>query len=37
MKAENEKYCINCGEVIDARAEVCPKCGVKMEEVKLYY
>ena len=29
MKAENEKYCINCGEIIDARAEVCPKCGVR--------
>jgi hypothetical protein len=29
MKAENEKYCINCGEIIDARAEICPKCGVR--------
>lgn len=29
MKAENEKYCSNCGEVIDQRAEICPKCGVR--------
>ena len=29
MKADNEKYCINCGEIIDARAEICPKCGVR--------
>lgn len=29
MKSENEKYCVNCGEVIDAKAEICPKCGVR--------
>ena len=29
MKTEYEKYCSNCGQVIDARAEICPKCGVR--------
>ena len=29
MKAENEKYCIECGEAINAKAEICPKCGVR--------
>jgi len=29
MKAENEKYCSNCGELIDRSAEICPKCGVR--------
>jgi TM2 domain-containing membrane protein YozV/ribosomal protein L40E len=24
------KYCINCGAQIDARAEICPKCGVRV-------
>jgi len=23
------KYCFACGQVIDARAEICPKCGVR--------
>lgn len=27
---KNTKYCINCGEEIDARAEICPKCGVRV-------
>ena len=26
----NTKYCINCGEEIDAGAEICPKCGVRV-------
>lgn len=29
MKQENEKYCSNCGQVIDNKAEICPKCGVR--------
>lgn len=33
MKAENEKYCTNCGEIIDARAEICPKCGVRQPTI----
>ncbi|MDD2192450.1 MAG: NINE protein [Bacteroidales bacterium] len=24
-----EKYCYNCGAVIDKKAEICPKCGVR--------
>jgi TM2 domain-containing membrane protein YozV len=28
--AEN-KYCSNCGEQIDAKAEICPECGVRQE------
>jgi TM2 domain-containing membrane protein YozV len=27
---KNTKFCINCGEEIDARAEICPKCGVRV-------
>ena len=29
MKKEDEKYCHECGEVIRARAEICPKCGAR--------
>ncbi|MCT4614983.1 MAG: NINE protein [Marinifilaceae bacterium] len=29
MKLENEKYCQECGEIINAKAEICPKCGVR--------
>lgn len=24
------KFCVNCGAEIDARAEICPKCGVRV-------
>jgi len=24
------KFCVNCGAQIDARAEICPKCGVRV-------
>ncbi|GGL70179.1 zinc-ribbon domain and TM2 domain-containing protein [Halocalculus aciditolerans] len=27
--ARETKYCSNCGEEIDAKAEVCPECGVR--------
>jgi TM2 domain-containing membrane protein YozV len=27
---QNTKYCVNCGAQIDARAEICPKCGVRV-------
>ena len=27
-KGEGQKYCSECGEVINAKAEICPKCGV---------
>jgi TM2 domain-containing membrane protein YozV/ribosomal protein L40E len=29
MQKEYEKYCHNCGAVIDKAAEICPKCGVR--------
>lgn len=28
-KLESEKFCTNCGQTIDAKAEICPKCGVR--------
>ncbi len=31
MKNENEKYCQECGETINLKAEVCPKCGVRQQ------
>lgn len=24
------KYCSNCGQIIDFKAEICPKCGVRV-------
>ena len=29
MKTENEKYCSDCGQLINIKAEICPKCGVR--------
>jgi RNA polymerase subunit RPABC4/transcription elongation factor Spt4 len=29
---EGAKYCSNCGALIDERAEICPKCGVRVSE-----
>jgi TM2 domain-containing membrane protein YozV len=26
---EKGKYCVNCGASIDAKAEICPGCGVR--------
>ena len=28
-KGLNEKYCLECGSIINAKAEICPKCGVR--------
>ncbi len=28
-KAADEKFCSDCGAVIKARAEICPKCGIR--------
>lgn len=33
VKTENEKYCHECGEPINKKAEICPKCGVRQELV----
>ena len=30
--AVDEKYCKNCGEIIDDKAEICPECGVRQHE-----
>ncbi|MDK9700349.1 MAG: hypothetical protein OEM52_09415, partial [bacterium] len=29
QKADNEKYCSECGNIINVKAEICPKCGVR--------
>ena len=28
-KSVEEKYCTECGAIIKAKAEICPKCGVR--------
>lgn len=33
MKNENEKFCQECGEIINVKAEICPKCGVRQHNV----
>jgi ribosomal protein L40E len=34
QKSENEKFCSECGELINIKAEICPKCGVRQAAVK---
>ena len=29
IKAADEKFCSDCGSTIKAKAEICPKCGVR--------
>lgn len=29
QKAADEKFCSECGAIIKAKAEICPKCGVR--------
>ena len=29
VKAMDEKFCSECGAIIKAKAEICPKCGVR--------
>lgn len=29
MKRADEKFCSECGSIINAKAEICPKCGVR--------
>lgn len=29
----NTKFCSNCGAEIDVRAEICPKCGVRVAQI----
>lgn len=32
-KAPDEKFCSECGAIIRAKAEICPKCGVRQAMV----
>lgn len=32
----NAKYCSNCGALIDEKAEICPKCGVRVLFPQVY-
>lgn len=32
IKQDNEKFCTDCGELINIKAEICPKCGVRQVE-----
>ena len=32
----NTKYCSNCGALIDEKAEICPKCGVRVLFPQVY-
>ncbi len=29
MKNDNEKFCLECGEIINVKAEICPRCGTR--------
>jgi TM2 domain-containing membrane protein YozV/ribosomal protein L40E len=29
IKGNDEKYCTDCGAAIKAKAEICPKCGIR--------
>ena len=29
MKQNNEKFCMECGKLINIKAEICPLCGVR--------
>lgn len=29
QKPQNEKFCQECGETINVKSEICPKCGVR--------
>ncbi len=31
---EQGKYCVRCGASIDARAEICPRCGVRQPSLR---
>ena len=31
MKKDNEKYCSECASLINIKAEICPKCGVRQQ------
>jgi len=31
------KFCVNCGAEIDAKAEICPKCGVRVARAPPFF
>ncbi len=33
-KGLDEKFCIDCGEIIKLKAEICPKCGIRQKSTK---
>ena len=35
VKKGNTKFCSNCGAEIDAKAVVCPKCGVQVAQINI--
>jgi TM2 domain-containing membrane protein YozV/ribosomal protein L40E len=37
VKGTDEKFCNECGAVIKAKAEICPKCGVRQMPVPLAF
>lgn len=32
-KSANEKFCKDCGSVINVNAEICPQCGVRQQQI----
>lgn len=33
VKSDSEKFCSECGQLINIRAEICPKCGVRQSAI----
>ena len=33
QKGQDEKFCSECGSIIKAKAEICPRCGVRQSTV----
>lgn len=36
MAEKKTKFCSNCGKEIDAEAEICPECGVRVKDVPVH-
>jgi TM2 domain-containing membrane protein YozV len=36
VKGANEKFCFECGSAINAKAEICPRCGVRQHAPPSY-
>lgn len=35
MKRDNQKYCVECGAIINIKAELCPNCGVRQRGINM--